>query len=302
LARLTGWCSEAAPAKINLYLAITGKRADGYHLLDSLAVFAGAHDLLHAASAEDTLSLELRGPFGQALAVEPDNLVLRAARALAAEAGVPAAAKLVLEKNLPIASGIGGGSADAAAALRALCRLWRVSLRPRDLHRIALSLGADVPVCLDGVPRRMGCIGEVLTSAPVLPPYGLALINPGVGVSTAEVFRARTGLFSIEPDLPETWADVGAMVRWLSVLSNDLEHAALSLCPEIGMVLEALRGTPGCLLARMSGSGATCFALYETPSRAVDAAAACGWAGWWRWGGGPWSGSAEGFTGTAFGP
>jgi len=140
LARLTGWCSEAAPAKINLYLAITGKRADGYHLLDSLAVFAGAHDLLHAASAEDTLSLELRGTFGQALAVEPDNLVLRAARALAEEAGVPAAAKLVLEKNLPIASGIGGGSADAAAALRALCRLWRVSLRPGAVILVAPSV------------------------------------------------------------------------------------------------------------------------------------------------------------------
>lgn len=300
--RLAGWCSEAAPAKINLYLAITGKRADGYHLLDSLAVFAGAHDVLHAAAAEETLSLELRGPFGGVLSVEPDNLVLRAARALAAQAGVPATAQLVLEKNLPVASGIGGGSADAAAALRALCRLWRVSLRPSDLHRIALSLGADVPVCLDVVARRMGCIGDVLTSAPALPPFGLALINPGVAVSTAEVFRARKGLFSAEPVLPEIWADVGAMARWLSVLTNDLEHAALSLCPEIGMVLEALRGTPGCLLARMSGSGATCFALYETPARAVDAAASCGWAGWWRWGGAPWTGSAQGFTGTAFGP
>ena len=302
MANPTGWCAEAAPAKINLYLAITGKRADGYHLLDSLVVFAGAHDVLYAAPAEDGLSLKLGGPFGEALAVEPDNLVLRAARALAAEAGVPAAAHLVLEKHLPVASGIGGGSADAAAALRVLCRLWNVSLKPRDLHRIALSLGADVPVCLDGVPRRMGGIGDVLTSAPVLPPFGLALVNPGVAVSTAGVFRERTGLFSIEPALPELWADVGAMARWLSVLSNDLEHAAQSLCPEIAMVLEALRGTPGCILARMSGSGATCFALYETPSRAVDAAASCGWAGWWRWGGAPWAGAAEGFTGTAFGP
>ena len=170
------------------------------------------------------------------------------------------------------------------------------------MHRIALSLGADVPVCLDGVPRRMGGIGDVLSSAPTLPAFGLALINPGVAVSTAEVFRTRVGGFSVEPDLPAMWEDVGAMARWLSVLSNDLEHAAMRLCPEIGMVLEALRATPGCLLARMSGSGATCYALYETPARAVDAAAACGWAGWWRWGGPPWAGPAQGFTGTAFGP
>ncbi len=283
-------------------MAITGKRADGYHLLDSLAVFAGAHDMVHASAAEAGLSLELRGPFAGSLSTEGDNLVLRAARALAHEAGRPATARLVLEKNLPVASGIGGGSADAAAALRALSRLWGLALKPRDLHRIALSLGADVPVCLDGVARRMGGIGDVLSSAPVMPAFGLALVNPGMGVSTAEVFRAWGGLFSGEPGLPESWADVGAMARRLGGLSNDLEHAAIGLCPEIGLVLEALRGTRGCLLARMSGSGATCFALYETPARAVDAAAACAWSGWWRWGGPPWAGSAEGFTGTAFGP
>jgi 4-diphosphocytidyl-2-C-methyl-D-erythritol kinase len=283
-----GWVSEAAPAKINLHLAITGRRDDGYHLLDSLAVFAGAHDVVRAAHSDHALTLELQGPFAGALTVEPDNLVLRATRALAALAGRPPFAKFVLEKNLPVASGIGGGSADAAAALRALVRLWRLQVKPRDMHAIALSLGADVPVCLDCVPRRMGGIGDVLTSAPSLPSYGMALINPGVAVSTAEVFRARMGPFSPDPDLPAGWDEAGAMATRLGVLSNDLEHAAVTLCPEIGLVLEALRGTTGCLLARMSGSGATCFGLYETPSRAVDAAARCAWPGWWRWGGAPW--------------
>ncbi len=285
---LAGWVTEAAPAKINLHLAITGKRPDGYHLLDSLAVFAGVHDTLRVADADEGLQLDLTGPFGGALAVEPDNLVLRAARALADLAGRPAVAKLSLEKNLPVASGIGGGSADAAAALRALTRLWRLEVKPRDMHALALQLGADVPVCLDRVPRRMGGIGDVLSMAPTLPPYGIALVNPGVAVSTAEVFKARVGLFSIEPELPQMWVDAGAMARRLSVLSNDLEHAAVGLCPEIGLVLEALRGTRGCLMARMSGSGATCFALYETPERARAGAAACHWPGWWRWGGEPW--------------
>jgi 4-diphosphocytidyl-2-C-methyl-D-erythritol kinase len=287
---LAGWVAEAAPAKVNLHLAITGKREDGYHLLDSLAVFAGVHDVVRAADAGDGLTLTLEGPFAGALAVEPDNLVLRAARGLAALAGRPATARLVLEKNLPVASGIGGGSADAAAALRALIRLWRLTVKPRDLHRLALSLGADVPVCLDGVPRRMGGIGDVLTTAPSLPPYGLALVNPGVAVSTAEVFRARVGLFSADPELPEAWADAGAMASRLALLSNDLEHAAVTICPDIGLALEALRATPGCLLARMSGSGATCFGLYETPARAAAAMAHCAWTGWWRWGGAPWAG------------
>jgi 4-diphosphocytidyl-2-C-methyl-D-erythritol kinase len=156
------------------------------------------------------------------------------------------------------------------------------------MHALALGLGADVPVCLDRVPRRMGGIGDVLTSAPLLPGYGIALVNPGVAVSTAAVFAARVGLFSADPDLPASWVDAGAMASRLSVLSNDLEHAAVSLCPEIGLVLDALRGTTGCQLARMSGSGATCFALYETPARAAEAAASCAWPGWWRWGGAPW--------------
>ena len=160
--------TEPAPAKVNLYLHLTGRRDDGYHLLDSLVVFAGIGDTLSAAPAE-TLSLHVAGPFAAGLAGEPDNLVLRAARALAAEAGVTAGAHLVLDKHLPVASGIGGGSADAAAALRLLCRLWRLAPQPAALARLAAGLGADVPVCLAGSAARMGGVGERLGPAPVLP-------------------------------------------------------------------------------------------------------------------------------------
>ena len=181
---------EPAPAKVNLYLHVTGRRADGYHLLDSLAVFGPAADLLAAAPAA-ALTLALEGPFAAGLAAEPDNLVLRAARALAAEAGLPGGAALRLAKHLPVASGIGGGSADAAAALRLLDRLWGLGLPEARLAAIAARLGADVPVCLASRPRRMQGVGEVLRPAPALPDCGLLLVNPGVALATPAVFRAR---------------------------------------------------------------------------------------------------------------
>lgn len=283
---------EFAPAKVNLFLHVGAPGSDGYHPICSLMMFADVGDRL-ALRRWGAMTFEVSGPFSGALSAEADNLVTRARDALFTEVGaVDKGVCLTLEKSLPIAAGLGGGSADAAAALRALARLWRLSVKPRDLYRLAAALGADVPVCLDCAPRRMGGIGDVLTSAPALPSYGLALINPGVAVSTAEVFRARVGLFSADAELPEGWVDAGAMASRLSILSNDLERAAMSLCPEIGMVLEALRGTQGCLLARMSGSGATCFALYETPARAREAAWHCEWPRWWRWGGAPWEAAA----------
>jgi 4-diphosphocytidyl-2-C-methyl-D-erythritol kinase len=276
--------TQAAPAKINLYLHVVGKRADGYHSLDSLVVFAGAADRL-SARASDTLSLALTGPFGAGLREEPDNLVLRAARALAEAAGVPPAAHLKLEKNLPVASGIGGGSADAAAALRVLQQLWNVSLPAERLAPIALKLGADVPVCLASRPTRMGGVGEVLSAAPRLPSCGLVLVNPGVALPTVAVFRARQGGFTPVPDLPDAWADAAAMAACLAVTRNDLEPPAISLCPPIAEVLAALRATRGARLARMSGSGATCFALYDDEAQAKDAAAALARPGWWCWSG-----------------
>ncbi|MBS7813685.1 4-(cytidine 5'-diphospho)-2-C-methyl-D-erythritol kinase [Roseococcus pinisoli] len=274
---------EPAPAKVNLYLHVTGRREDGYHLLDSLAVFGPAADALQAVPAE-TLSLSLEGPFGDALVAEADNLVLRAARALLPE-GVMHGAALRLTKCLPVASGIGGGSADAAAALRLLNRLWATGLDEAALAALAAPLGADVPVCVASRPAVMQGIGELIRPAPTLPECGLLLVNPRVPLATPAVFRARQGGFSPPAVLPESWPDAAAMATDLARLGNDLEAAALSLCSPIGEVLAALRGQPGCLLARMSGSGATCFGLFATPAEAETAARAMP-STWWASGGG----------------
>jgi 4-diphosphocytidyl-2-C-methyl-D-erythritol kinase len=276
---------EAAPAKVNLFLRVVGRRDDGYHLLDSLAVFAGIGDEI-AAAPRDGLKLQLDGPEAGALAGEPDNLVLRAARALADAAGRPAHASLALLKRLPVASGIGGGSADAAATLRALVRLWCLDAGRIDLPGLALKLGADVPVCLASQPARMGGIGEIVTAAPRLPGFGLLLANPRAALPTPSVFRARAGAFSPPAQLPDAWPDASRMAADLAVLGNDLQHAAIALCPAVAEVLSAIAARPGCLLARMSGSGATCFGVFATPSSAAAAAAALPTA-WWRWGGAP---------------
>jgi len=276
--------AETAPAKVNLFLHVLGRRPDGYHLLDSLAVFPAVGDTLRAAPAE-ALSLALEGPFGGALRAVPDNLVLRAARGLAELAGVRGGARLTLVKTLPVASGIGGGSADAAAALRLLGRLWGVAPAAEALRALALRLGADVPVCLTGRPARMGGVGDMLSPAPDLPACGLVLVNPGVAVSTPDVFRARSGRFSAPAALPSGWLDAVAMARDLAALGNDLEPPAVTLCPVIGTVLAALRAAPGCLLARMSGSGATCFGLFADAVAAAAAAEGVRRPGWWVWGG-----------------
>ena len=274
---------EPARAKVNLFLHVVGRRGDGYHLLDSLAVFPQIGDSL-AAAPDDALSLTVSGPFAAALSDEADNLVLRAARRLAAARGVATGARLSLTKNLPVASGIGGGSADAAAALRLLARLWRVTV-PDDL---AIALGADVPVCLAQVPARMGGVGEALSAAPGLPEFGMVLANPGAAVATPAVFRARAASgagFSAVAALPAAWRDAVAMARDLADTANDLQAAAVALCPVIAEVLAALTARPGCRLARMSGSGATCFALFDDAATARRAAAGLGGRGWWVWGG-----------------
>ncbi|MDE2334722.1 MAG: 4-(cytidine 5'-diphospho)-2-C-methyl-D-erythritol kinase [Rhodospirillales bacterium] len=267
--------SEAAFAKVNLYLHVTGRRADGYHLLDSLAVFPEIGDVLAAESAPE-LSLVVEGRFAAPLAGS-DNLVLRAARALDPTRG----AALRLIKNLPVASGIGGGSADAAAALRLLSRLWQCDVPAGT----AMALGADVAVCLASLPARMQGIGEVLLAAPRLPRFGMVLVNPGVAVATPAVFASRAGAFSSPAILPGSWADAAAMARDLAGLANDLEAPAVGLCPVITDVLAAIRGTAGCLLARMSGSGATCFGVYALAAQASAAATALARSGWWSWGG-----------------
>jgi 4-diphosphocytidyl-2-C-methyl-D-erythritol kinase len=262
---------ETAPAKLNLYLHVVGRRADGYHLLDSLIAFAECGDVLRAAPAS-ALSLSLQGPFADALSGESDNLVLKAARRLAAEIAVSPSAALVLTKNLPVASGIGGGSADAAAALRALCRLWRVQVDASTLAGIAAGLGADVPVCLHGAPTYMQGIGEVLVPAPKLPQPGLVLINPRIPLPTPKVFAARRGAFSEPAPFAEPPRDPAALATALAARRNDLEAAAIEIVPAVADVLAALKASPECLLARMSGSGATCFGIYDNAVAAETAA------------------------------
>ncbi len=247
-------------------------------------VFAGVGDGVAVAPA-DGLSLTLDGPEAGALRAEPDNLVLRAARALAVAAGVPAQAALALTKRLPVASGIGGGSADAAAALRGLNALWGLGWTQARLAAVALPLGADIPACIAARPCRMGGIGEVLSPAPRIPSCGMVLANPRVALATPAVFAARQGGFSAAARLPGAWPDAAAMAQDLGLLCNDLQAAAIGLCPPIAQVLAALRAQPGCLLARMSGSGATCFALFADAQDAGRAAASLP-AAWWRWGGG----------------
>jgi 4-diphosphocytidyl-2-C-methyl-D-erythritol kinase len=259
---------EAAPAKINLTLHVTGRRADGYHRLDSLVAFAGVGDLVEATPAPG-LSLALRGR-AEGIPAGDDNLVLRAARLMQARAPAAPGARLVLEKRLPPASGLGGGSADAAAALRLLARLWGVALPSADE---ALALGADVPVCLSGRPVRMGGIGERLATCPPLPPAWVVLANPGVETPTAAVFAALATRDN--PPMPAAlpaWADTADLAGWIAGQRNDLEGPARMLFPVIGAVLEAIAAQPGCLVARMSGSGASCFGLFAGPDLAAAAA------------------------------
>jgi 4-diphosphocytidyl-2-C-methyl-D-erythritol kinase len=261
-----------APAKINLYLHVLGRRADGYHLLDSLVAFADIGDWVSAAPA-DTLSLTVSGPEAGALAgLGDDNLVLKAARAFAAYHGVAAGAALHLDKHLPPASGIGGGSSDAAATLHALAALWA---RPIDAAamRIAASLGADVPACLDGRPVWVGGIGERLDPLPGLPPVGVVLANPRRELRTAAVFRARQGDFTTDQFVRTTPRHTVGLFGLLRQCRNDLTDAARGLMPEIATVLDRLAAMPDAYLSRMSGSGATCFALFADRAAAERAAA-----------------------------
>jgi 4-diphosphocytidyl-2-C-methyl-D-erythritol kinase len=277
---------EFAPAKVNLHLHVTGKRADGYHLLDSLVVFADIGDRLTLTPSAD-LTLEVTGPFASGLTEEPDNLVLRAARAVAERAGVSPTGHFVLEKNLPVASGIGGGSSDAAAAVRLMLRQCSATLDRDTIDDIALLLGADVPVCLQRRTTRMSGIGDWLADWPPLPKVGLLLVNPGLQVPTRAVFKARESEFSPPADLPATgWPDTAAMTRALRAARNDLEAPARKIAPVIGEVLDTIAALPGCLLARMSGSGATCLGIFPDPAAARTAAGLVANPAWWCQGGG----------------
>ncbi len=267
-----------APAKINLYLHVTGRRPDGYHLLDSFIAFAQVGDRLWAEPA-DKLTLSIEGPFAGGLSNGDDNLVLKAAHALGSGKG----ARLRLEKNLPVASGIGGGSTDAAAALKALVALWGVKKTQAELDTIAAKLGADVPICLHGRAAYIGGIGEIIDPAPKLPRAFLVLANPGVALSTPTVFKAFKGPFTAAQRFDEAPKDAAALAELLKFRRNDLTDAAIDAAPEVGTALASLAKLPHALLSRMSGSGATCFALVADEG-AADAGAkllAAQHPGWW---------------------
>ena len=260
-----------APAKVNLYLHVTGRRDDGYHLLDSLVAFVDIGDRLRVEPAA-SLSLTVDGPEAADLtAVGDDNLVLRAARLLADRAGIIAGAALHLDKHLPVAAGIGGGSSDAAAALLALKGLWQISLENEALWALGARLGADIPACLYRRAVWVGGIGERLEPAGPLPEAGILLVNPRRALPTAAVFAARRGPFGHAGRFAPMPGTVSALARVLMPCRNDLTEAAIGLVPEIGAVLTRLGRLPGCLLARMSGSGATCFALFANRAAAEAA-------------------------------
>jgi len=270
-----------AAAKINLCLHITGRQPggdeQGFHTLDSLVVFAAIGDVITVRPAE-TIELRIDGPMADALdELVTENLVYRAAVALSAHAGIQTGANISLKKHLPVAAGIGGGSADAAAALKSLCALWDLAPDEDDLNRIALSLGADVPVCLGGKASFMSGVGEHLTAAGPFPDTHLVLINPGVALSTAEVFKALDDQSPSSSPIDhrlfaQTFTDADELASALKQCRNDLEGPASRLLPVIGDVLSSLSARPGCLLARMSGSGATCFGLFADETAAVTAA------------------------------
>jgi 4-diphosphocytidyl-2-C-methyl-D-erythritol kinase len=272
-----------APAKINLWLNVVGRRADGYHLLDSLVAFTDLADEIEAVPSE-RLALVVDGPLAPALAGETENLVLKAARLLADRAGIAPRAALRLTKRIPVAAGLGGGSADAAATLRALVELWRVALPVDELFDLAARIGADVPMCLAGRPALVSGAGEQLAPAPPLPGCAILLVNPGAGLPTAEVFAARHGRFAPVRPLARPWTDLAGFAAALAERGNDLTEAAVALRPVIADVLGFLRNSEGARHAAMSGSGATCFALYESSQLAERAAAAVP-ATWWRWAG-----------------
>jgi len=263
--------SYPAPAKINLYLRVTGQRADGYHLLDSLFAFAGIHDVIDVSESED-LTLNIDGPFANEISNNQNNLVLRAATGLARIAGRQPCGAIRLSKRLPVASGMGGGSSDAAATIRALSELWDIQLSKKDLQTLALELGADVPACLTGKAAFISGIGEIIEMAPPIPAASLVLVNPGIAVSTPDVFRNRQGPFSDTTPFSHTPKDAHELASLLSQYGNDLRSPAEKLAPVITEVLHAMTRLDGALFTEMTGSGATCFALFDDPATASRAA------------------------------
>lgn len=273
---------ERAAAKINLTLRVVGRRDDGYHTLESLVAFADLADTLTLAPGGAT-ALDISGPFADACGTAADNLVLKAVAALGARVAELKAGRFHLEKKLPVAAGIGGGSADAAAALRLLARLNALALDDSRLTAAALAVGADVPVCLASRARIMRGVGEQLSEPLTLTPLPALMVNPGVPLSTQEVFKAFAGRQGSTGDLSEVPAGAGALVEYLKRHPNDLTEPAIACAPVIADVLAALNSLTGVRLVRMSGSGPTCFALFASAGDAAAGAKrlSAGQRTWW---------------------
>ena len=259
-----------APAKLNLALHVTGRRPDGYHLLDSLVAFTRFGDRLTIAPGDED-SFVISGPFAAGLMADDTNLVIRARDALRHTYGNRSPVSIALEKNLPVASGVGGGSSDAAAVLKGLADIWKLDASDADLARIGLPLGADLPMCLAAKPLLARGIGDEITPVPGMASLGIVLVNPGVAVSTANVFAALANRDNEPlPPLPTT-LDFHGLCNWLETTRNDLEAPAQRVQPAINGALSALR-KGGAHFVRMSGSGATCFGLFESGNVAKRAA------------------------------
>ena len=266
---------EAAPAKVNLTLRVLGRRSDGYHEIESLVAFARCGDTLSFSPGGD-LGLTVRGPSAALAGENADNLVLKAARALAARIPDLGLGAYHLEKSLPVAAGLGGGSSDAAAALRLLARANHLPLDDPMLFAAARETGADVPVCIDPRGRMMRGIGDVLSQPLELLPLQAVLVNPGIALATKAVFAAWRP--HAVPPIPVDVGEIARMtsrkqlVQFLIGQRNDLEAVAVGLAPVVADALAALRGLPGCALARMSGSGTTCFGVFSSAAEAITGA------------------------------
>ncbi|MDC7784510.1 4-(cytidine 5'-diphospho)-2-C-methyl-D-erythritol kinase [Rhodoplanes sp. TEM] len=282
----TDLLEDTAPAKVNLTLRILGRRADGYHELESLVTFTSLGDRLTLAPGTPA-RLDVSGPTAVQAGPVADNLVLKAARLLAERVPDLALGAFDLVKRLPAGGGLGGGSSDAAAALRLLARVNGLSLDDPRIAEAAVTAGADVPVCLAGKPRIMRGIGEVLSPPVALPPLFAVLVGPGFPLATRDVFTRlgltpgeRRGEPTADADLP---ADADGLYEYLAENGNDLEPPAIAIAPKVGELIAMLRRLRGCRLARMSGSGSTCFALFDDPRAAADAAVTLGTShpSWW---------------------